>query len=180
MIAIELERDGDAIAIERILGDAFGPERHRKTAQRLREGQAPVLSLVARDDGRLIGTLRFWSVRIGRRHRALLLGPVAVDAAYRSRGVGAWLINTGLARAQAMGHRAVILVGDAPYYGRFGFATALTEGMMLPGPVDRARFLGLELEDGALAGVSGRVAADPDARNLSPQSRRAVKRVRAA
>jgi predicted N-acetyltransferase YhbS len=180
MTTIELERDGDAIAIERILDEAFGSERHRKTAQRLREGQTPVLSLVARDDGRLIGTLRFWSVRIGRRHRALLLGPVAVDVAYRSRGVGAWLINTGLARAQAMGHRAVILVGDAPYYGRFGFSTVLTEGMMLPGPVDRARFLGLELEDGALARVSGRVAADPDAHNLSPQRRRAVKRVRAA
>lgn len=177
MITIEFEREGDAAAIGRILDDAFGPERHRKTAQRLRDGQAPVLSLVAREDGRLIGTLRFWSVRIGRRHRALLLGPVAVDQTHRSRGVGAWLINTGLARAQAMGHRAVILVGDAPYYGRFGFSTAFTEAMTLPGPVDRARFLGLELEAGALAGVGGRVAADPAAR--MPQPRRA-KRVRAA
>jgi predicted N-acetyltransferase YhbS len=178
MITIELEREGDLPAIERILDEGFGSERQRKTAQRLREGQTPVLSLVARDDGQLIGTLRFWSVRIGRRHRALLLGPVAVDKAWRRRGVGGWLINTGLARVQAMGHRAVILVGDAPYYGRFGFSTAFTAGMTLPGPVDRARFLGLELEDGALAGVAGRVAADPDARAL-PQQRR-VKKVRAA
>jgi predicted N-acetyltransferase YhbS len=177
MVTIELERQGDAAAIERILDDAFGTERHRKTAQRLRDGQAPVLSLVAREDDRLIGTLRLWSVRIGRRYRALLLGPVAVDKGHRSCGVGAWLINTGLARAQAMGHRAVILVGDAPYYGRFGFSTAVTEGMTLPGPVDRARFLGLELEDGALAGVAGRVAADPDARMASPRQRRVAKRV---
>jgi predicted N-acetyltransferase YhbS len=182
MVTIELERDGDAAAIERILDGAFGPERRRKTAQRLRDGQAPMqgLALVAREEGRVIGTLRFWSVRIGRRHRALLLGPVAVDAAYRKRGVGAWLINTGLARAAALGHRAVILVGDAPYYGRFGFSMAMTEGMTLPGPVDRGRFLGLELETGALAGVVGRVAADPEARALAPVQRRAVRKVRAA
>jgi predicted N-acetyltransferase YhbS len=177
MVTIELERQGDAAAIERILDDAFGAERHRKTAQRLRDGRAPVLSFVAREDDRLIGTLRLWSVRIGRRYRALLLGPVAVDKGHRSRGVGAWLINTGLARAQAMGHRAVILVGDESYYGRFGFSTAVTEGMTLPGPVDRARFLGLELEDGALAGVSGRVAVHPEARMSPPQQRRAAKRV---
>ena len=180
MVTIELERGGDAAAIASLLDDAFGPERHRKTAQRLREGQAPVLSLVAREDDRLIGTLRFWSVRIGRRHRALLLGPVAVDKTHRSRGIGAWLINTGLARVRAMGHRAVILVGDAPYYGRFGFSTASTEGMTLPGPVDRARFLGLELENGALAGVSGRITADPEARTLPPQQRRVAKRMHAA
>jgi predicted N-acetyltransferase YhbS len=180
MITIELERDGDAGAIERILDDAFGPDRRRKTAQRLRDGQTPVLALVARERGHVIGTLRFWSVRIGRRHRALLLGPVAVDAAHRKQGLGAWLINTGLARADSLGHRAVILVGDAPYYGRFGFTAALTDGMTLPGPVDRARFLGLELEAGALSGAAGRVAADPDARTLAPQQRRAVKKVRAA
>lgn len=177
MVTIELERDGDAAAIERILDEAFGPERHRKTAQRLRDGQMPVLALVARENGRVIGTLRFWSVRIGRHRRALLLGPVAVDRTHRRRGIGALLIDTGLARAWAMGHRAVILVGDAPYYGRFGFSAAFTKAMTLPGPVDRARFLGLELEDGALTGAAGRVAADLDARMVSPLRRRAVVRV---
>ena len=182
MVTIEIERDRDAVAVDRILDDAFGAERHRKTAQRLRDGQVPVrgLSLVAREHGAVIGTVRFWSVRIGRQHRALLLGPVAVDAAHRKRGVGAWLINTGLARARSLGHRAVILVGDAPYYGRFGFSAAHTEGMTLPGPVDRARFLGLELEPGALNGATGRVSADPAMRVLFPERRRAAKRVRAA
>lgn len=182
MVTIDLEGAADSGAIEHLLDESFGANRHRKTAQRLRDGQAPVqgLALVAREGGRLIGTLRFWSVRIGNQHRALLLGPIAVDATCRGRGVAAWLINTGLARAQAMGHRAVILVGDAPYYGRFGFAAAVTDGMTLPGPVDRARFLGLELEAGALAGVAGRVGADPEARALAPVQRRAAKKVRAA
>src|SRR5262249_50146904 len=118
MVTIDLESAADRGAIEHLLDDSFGPNRHRKTAQRLRDAQAPVrgLALVARDRRRLIGTLRFWSVRIGDRHRALLLGPIAVDADCRGRGVAAWLINTGLARAKSMGHRAVILVGDAPYY----------------------------------------------------------------
>ena len=182
MVTIDLEGAADGGAIEHLLDDSFGRKRHRKTAQHLRDGQAPVpgLTFVAREGGRLIGTLRFWSVRIGAAHRALLLGPIAVDAACRGRCVAAWLINTGLARAKAMGHRAVILVGDAPYYERFGFSAATTDGMTLPGPVDSARFLGLELEPGALAGVTGRVAADPEARALAPMQRRAVKKVRAA
>jgi predicted N-acetyltransferase YhbS len=162
MIAIAPERAGDGAAVEALLDRAFGPERHRKTAQRLRDGQRPAhaLALVARAGATVIGTVRFWPVRIGRRHRALLLGPVAVDAAYRGRGIGASLIRAGLARAKALNHRAVILVGDAPYYARFGFAAQQAAAMELPGPVDRARFLALELVRGALTGAAGLVAAD--------------------
>lgn len=160
MVTIAPERAGDGAAVEALLDRAFGPERHAKTAQRLRDGQRPArgLALVARDGAVVVGTLRFWPVRIGRRHRALLLGPVAVDATHRSRGIGASLINAGLARAKALGHRAVILIGDAPYYARFGFTARYTAAMDLPGPVDRARFLALELTDGALAGAAGAVA----------------------
>ncbi len=165
MVAIELERPADGAAIEDLLDRAFGPERRSKTVQRLRDGRRPVrgLAFVAREGGSLVGTLRFWPVRIGTRHRALLLGPVAVDPACRGRGIGARLISAGLARAMALRHRAVILVGDAPYYQRFGFSATLTVDMDLPGPVDRARFLALELAAGALAGVSGAVVADEDA-----------------
>ena len=172
MATITSERAGDGAVVEALLDRAFGPERHRKTAQRLRDGQRPVrgLSLVARAGGAVIGTVRFWPVRIGRKHRALLLGPVAVDAAHRGRGVGAELIEAGLARARLLGHRAVILVGDAPYYARFGFSAQPTAAMELPGPVDRARFLALELEAGALAGATGLVRADAaiDVRALQP------------
>jgi predicted N-acetyltransferase YhbS len=172
MVTIASERAGDGAAVEVLLDRAFGPERQRKTAQRLRDGQRPArgLALGARVGATVVGTVRFWPVRIGHRHQALLLGPVAVDAAYRRRGIGASLINAGLTRAKALGHRAVILVGDAPYYARFGFAAQHTAAMELPGPVDRARFLALELEAGALAGVAGLVAADAaiDTRALEP------------
>lgn len=171
---IKLERDTDCAAIEQLLDRAFGVDRHEKTAQRLRDGQKPVpgLALVARQDGRLIGTVRFWPVRIGRRHRALLLGPVAVDAACRGRGVAAWLINTGLARAASLGHRAVILIGDAPYYERFGFSADATAAMELPGPVDRARFLALDLVPQALSGAAGLVTAGRTSDTRVPKRRR--------
>jgi predicted N-acetyltransferase YhbS len=180
MIAIAPERAGDGAAVEALLDRAFGPGRHRKTAQGLRDGQRPArsLALVARAGATVVGTVRFWPVRIGRRRRALLLGPVAVDAAYRNRGIGAALIRAGLARAKALGHRVVILIGDAPYYARFGFAARQTAAMELPGPVDRARFLALELVSGALTGAAGLVVADSaaasDLRSVAPS--RAIRR----
>lgn len=163
MIAILGETSGDAPAIEALLDEAFGPRRRLKTAERLREGRQPAagLSLVARDGGRLVGTARQWHVMAGERP-ALLLGPVAVRTGWRGQGIGAALVETTLKRAAASGHRAVILVGDAPYYTRFAFRRALTEGLALPGPVDLDRFLGLELVPGALAGAAGLVTAAGD------------------
>lgn len=149
----------DVAAREALLDDAFGPARFLKTCQRLRDGSAPApgLALVATDSvGGLIGTLRLWPVLAGGR-AALLLGPLAVAAQARSLGVGGALICESLARAADFGHRAVLLVGDAPYYTRFGFERRFTERLTMPGPVERARFLGLELVDGALLSVQGRV-----------------------
>ncbi|WP_029648355.1 GNAT family N-acetyltransferase [Methylocystis sp. SB2] len=149
----------DVAAREALLDDAFGPARFLKTCQRLRDGSAPApgLALVATDSvGGLIGTLRLWPVLAGGR-AALLLGPLAVAAQARSLGVGGALIRESLARAADFGHRAVLLVGDAPYYTRFGFERRFTERLTMPGPVERARFLGLELVDGALLSVQGRV-----------------------
>ncbi|MBI5313993.1 MAG: N-acetyltransferase [Methylocystis sp.] len=159
--AIRDEAPGDAKAREALLDDAFGPARFLKTCQRLRDGSAPApgLALVATDCvGGLIGTLRLWPVLAGGR-AALLLGPLAVAGQARSLGVGGALIRESLARAADFGHRAVLLVGDAPYYARFGFERRLTERLTMPGPVERARFLGLELVEGALHGVRGRVVA---------------------
>lgn len=149
----------DVAAREALLDDAFGPARFLKTCQRLRDGSAPApgLALVATDSvGALIGTLRLWPVLAGGR-AALLLGPLAVAARARSLGVGGALIRESLARAADFGHRAVLLVGDAPYYARFGFERRFTERLTMPGPVERARFLGLELVDGALSAAQGRV-----------------------
>lgn len=158
MIKIFTETPTDAPAIETLLDNAFGPRRHTKTAERLREGRRPAneLALVALDNRTLVGTIRLWHVEAGG-VPALLLGPVAVHEGWRNQGVGAALVETSLSRAQEQGHGAVILVGDAPYYGRFDFRRELTLGLTLPGPVNLDRFLGLELIPGALAGACGSV-----------------------
>lgn len=155
------ELPSDAAGIESLLDRCFGPDRHLKTCQRLRDGQIPAegLAFVVRGEGgAVIATLRFWETVIGGRTRALLLGPLAVSPDLQSRGLGGALIRHGLHEAAARGHGAVVLVGDAPYYQRFGFSGHLTAGMDLPGPVDRARFLALELRPEALAGAAGLVA----------------------
>ncbi|MGE0232726.1 MAG: GNAT family N-acetyltransferase [Flavobacteriaceae bacterium] len=157
-VTIRQEELADWNAIETILDTAFGEERYRKTAQRLREGRLPAegLSLVAVDGDQVVGTIRMWHVTAGN-VPALLLGPVAVDCARQGEGIGAQLIRQALARALGRAYRAVILVGDAPYYGRFGFNREHTRNLTLPGPVDPARFLGLELTQGSLKLARGMV-----------------------
>jgi predicted N-acetyltransferase YhbS len=86
-----------------------------------------------------------------------MLGPLAVADTCRNLGVGAALMDHALAAAVARGHRAVILLGDAIYYARFGFSAAKTGELMLPGPFERDRLLGLELGAGALDGAWGMV-----------------------
>lgn len=162
MAVILDEAPADAGAREALLDRAFGAGRFAKTCERLREGRTPArgLALKAVDEtGRMIGTLRFWHVAIGAARPALMLGPLAVERDAREGGVGAALMRAGLERAAELGHEAVILVGDAPYYERFGFAAGATEGLVMPGPVERERFLGLELEAGALQGAAGEVRA---------------------
>ena len=152
------ERAGDVPARERLLDAAFGPARFLKTCERLRAGRraAEGLSLVAEHDGELVGTVRLWHVDAGG-VPALLLGPIAVAGHLRSAGIGRKLMAESLFRAVCRGHGAVLLVGDAPYYERFGFTRTLTKALVMPGPVEEDRFLGLELEPHALAGARGLV-----------------------
>ena len=159
-ILVSLEAPCEVAAREALLDEAFDAARWTKTADQLREGRLPAkgLSLVAKDQGVVVGTLRCWNVRAGGKP-ALLLGPLAVAKSHRSCGIGAKLMREALWRAAMLGHRAVLLVGDAPYYARFGFAAALAAGLDLPGPVDRDRFMGFEIEDGALGGARGMVVA---------------------
>jgi predicted N-acetyltransferase YhbS len=160
-VEIAPETPADSSAIERLLDLAFGSDRMGKTVYKLRDGIGPVgeLGFVIRDqDGRLKGSLRFWPITIGdRRVPALLLGPIAVAPEDRGKGYAKALIWHGLGVARALGHRIVLLVGDAPYYEQFGFTRALAVDLSLPGWVDEARFLGLELVPGALSGVRGMV-----------------------
>lgn len=156
--AIRAERAADVAVREALLDACFGENRHGRTCQRLRDGRAPAagLALSAVREGTLVGTVRLWHVSAGGRP-ALVLGPLAVDPAFRELGIGAALMHQALAAARARGHAAVILLGDAPYYARFGFTGEKTGELSLPGPFERDRLLAIEFQAGALDGAEGMI-----------------------
>ncbi len=176
--AIRSERASDVVAREVLLDACFGDNRQQRTCQRLRDGRAPAegLAFSAVREGRLVGTVRLWHVSAGGA-RALVLGPLAVDPSCRKLGVGAALMNHALAAAKARGHGAVILLGDAPYYARFGFSARKTGELSLPGPFERDRLLALELSEGALDGVRGMIVPSGEVvMNIrAPRTRRALR-----
>jgi len=155
------ETPADAPAIERLHERTFGPGRFAKTAYRLREQAAPRpdLSFTARIGTLLVGSIWLSPVRIGET-KALLLGPLTVEPAFRERGVGQALIERALQEAKAKGHSLVILVGDEAYYGKSGFKRIPPGRATMPGPVDPARLLVAELAAGAFDGVSGAIRPD--------------------
>jgi len=155
------ETPDDAAAIERLHERTFGPGRFAKTAYRLREQAAHRLdvSFTARTGTLLVGSVWLSPIRIGET-KALLLGPLTVEPAFRERGVGLALIERALKEAKAKGHRLVILVGDEAYYGKSGFKPVPPGRATMPGPVDPARLLVAELEERAFEGVSGAIRPD--------------------
>ncbi len=161
MITLRHERPADTPAREALLDQAFGAARAKKTSQRLRHGRLPAdgLAFVAADGKQVVGTARLWPIACASGQPALLLGPVAVSADCRSRGIGAALVRRAIAAARRLGHGAVVLVGDAPYYSRFGFTAEKTGALKLPGPFERHRLLALELSPGALDGARGVIRA---------------------
>lgn len=165
----------DAPARENLLDRAMGRRRKLKSSEKLRRGRlpAPGLALCAHDgEGRLVGTVRLWDVFLGESgRRALLLGPLAVEPSLKGFGIGSALMREAIAEARRLGHKAILLVGDAAYYARFGFSAEKTGSLAMPGPYERERFLALELEANALDGVSG---------VLGPAGRKARAGLRAA
>jgi predicted N-acetyltransferase YhbS len=159
MVTIRLERSTDSAAREALLDRAYGDTRFAKASERLREGRLPAdgLSFAAVEAGRLVGTLRLWHVSAGPGRPALLLGPLAVAREHQRRGIGTKLMQRVLREARRLGHRALLLVGDASYYGRFGFIAAKSGALRLPGSYEQARLLALELIPGALDGAKGLV-----------------------
>jgi predicted N-acetyltransferase YhbS len=157
-LVLSPETAADAAAIDKLNDRAFGPGRFARTAYRLRENVPPDLSLsfIARVGTFLVGSNRMTPVRAGGA-AALLLGPLAVEPAFRSRGIGEALVEHSLAAARGAGHKLVILVGDEPYYGRMGFCCVPPGRLTMPGPVDLRRLLYCELVPGAFEGVSGPV-----------------------
>lgn len=155
---IRPERPEDADAVETLNNDGFGPGRYAKSAYRLREGVAPEasLSFVAIENGRALGSIRFWPIKVGG-ETALLLGPLAVQSDQRGRGIGIALMNHGIEQARAGVYGAIILVGDETYYKRVGFTRIAPGRIRFCGPVNPARILALALKPDALTNLSGDV-----------------------
>jgi len=158
---IRHEQLSDAPLLSQLSAEAFGPGRFARAAYRVREGAAPVagLSLTGWLADRLVAGIRFTAVAIGAEGRALLLGPLVVGPAYKGQGYGKALVSEGIACARERDFRLVLLVGDMPYYGRFGFSPVPPGQITLPGPVDPARLLALELVPEALRGAAGPMCA---------------------
>lgn len=155
--------DMDA-AVTALIDRVFGPGRFAKSSERLREGNTLLAdcSFLALRGGAPVGCCRMWPVTIGGEPVAFL-GPLAVDPEERSAGLGQALVESAVQAARAAGWRAVLLVGDGPYFGRIGFSNARTAGVVMPGPVDQRRVLLLPLREAGDEGLAGRVEIDPRA-----------------
>jgi len=157
--SILAEMPADAAAREALLDRAMGAGRTRKSSEKLRRGRRPAegLAFVARDQaGSVVGTVRLWDVVAGDSGpAAVLLGPLAVDPTLTGSGIGSALMRHAIVEAQRLGHGAILLVGDAPYYERFGFSAEKTSGLAMPGPYELHRLLALELTPGALDEAAG-------------------------
>lgn len=156
MYKLEEEAEADWWEVEALYDLCFAPGRTALSSYRLREGVEKVrpLCLTLREDGVLAAVIRYWPVRVGGQ-RVLLLGPVAVHPTRQGEGLGGMLMHESLARAHKLGWERVLLVGDAPYYNRFGFEKI--EGVDMPPPTNPDRILALELQPGAWEGVRGAV-----------------------
>src|SRR5690606_14220669 len=161
VLTILPEQPEDAPAIEKLCERTFGPGRFARSAYRLREGVShkAALSFTARIGTLLVGSVRLTPIRIGATP-ALLLGPLTVEPPFRSHGIGMALIEASLGAARQAGEKIILLVGDEPYYGRLGFRKVPRGQVKLPGPVDPARILVVELAPAAFEGVAGMVRPD--------------------
>lgn len=159
-IAYRPEQPADAPLIAALVDRAFGPGRHAKAADRLRESNhlIPDLSFTAWDGETLVGSVRLWPVAIGGAP-VVFLGPIAVEAELRKHRIGQTLVEKACEAAAKAGWRAVLLVGDAPYFGRVGFEAAPAAGVRMPGPVDQRRVLLKALREGGADGLAGLVTA---------------------
>lgn len=169
MIEILPETENGYPDLEQVLDRAFGPGRHAKTSERVRENGAafqPALSRVALMDGAAIGCCRIWRVAIGEAE-ALFLGPLAVEPDCQHHGVGADLVRASVEAARATPYPAILLVGAASFFAPLGFREVPRGRVLMPGPVDPGRFLGFSLRDGGLESLAGAVSAP---RGASPAS----------
>lgn len=151
-----LEDNAHNLQIEAMNAEAFGPARFTRAAHLIREagGHDVKLSFVALHGGAVVGSLRMTQIIIGDT-RALLLGPLVIRPEWKSRGLGAKLIHMSIDAGKDAGHKIVILVGDEPYYQRFGFRMVRHGDVVMPAPVNPLRLLSHEIEADAMKNVRG-------------------------
>ncbi len=157
MYRLEEETEADWWEVEALYDLCFAPGRTALSSYRLRDAVPPVaeLCLTLRDEYSILAAvIRFWPVLVGG-CKVLLLGPVAVHPTRQGEGLGGLLMQESLAEARRLGWERVLLVGDAPYYRRFGFTKI--DGVEMPPPTNPDRVLAHELQPGAWAGVRGPV-----------------------
>lgn len=155
MYHLNTETAQDWWEVEALYDVCFAPGREALSSYRLRDGVDPIpdLCLIARDqDGIVAAAIRYWPVLVGDLP-TLLLGPIAVHPTRQGEGLGALLINESMAEATRLGWERILLVGDAPYYSRFGFRKL--DHVTMPPPTNPDRVLGVDLAQGAWDGVSG-------------------------
>lgn len=175
---ITRETTADIAEREALLDRVMGEGRKRKSSEKLRRKRLPAdgLALIARDEnGIMVGTVRLWHISAGKKPDgknvpALLLGPLAVETSLAGRGVGSALMRQAIESAKQFGHKAILLVGNPEYYTRFGFIGGKTDALAMPGPVERHRFLALELENNYLSGAAGLLTATGKFNTLVPSN----------
>lgn len=149
-VRLAKERPGDAAVVDALVLAAFGPGRFAKTAERLREAAELAVGFCAFEGDHLIGSVRLWSIMVGEA-RSVFLGPIAVDATNRRGGLGAELVRACIDEARAMKLDGVLLIGDPPYFSRFGFVAV--PDAVFAGPVDHRRVMWRPITDAAPLGA---------------------------
>ena len=161
MFRIAPELPDDLPEVEYLYDLAFAPGRTALSSYRLREDidRIAELSLVARDQFDIVaGAIRYWPVRVGNANDpALLLGPVAVHPTRQGEGLGRMLISNSLERAIAANWSRVILIGDEPYYRKYGFTREFAKELDFPPPTNPDRLLAKALEKGAFDDIKGMI-----------------------
>ncbi|MCB1516784.1 MAG: N-acetyltransferase [Hyphomicrobiaceae bacterium] len=143
---------------ENLLDRVMGEIRFRRSSERIREGRMPsegLARIAVSEEGKVLGTVRLWDAAAGGLRGAVMLGPLAVEPDLKGQGIGQALMRDAIGRAGALGRSAIVLVGDAEYYCRFGFSAHAARRLAMPGPFERHRLLALELQRGALDRAHG-------------------------
>lgn len=153
MVDITRQTIRDNARIDELMAEAFGVDRFSRSVWALRPGPAvPELSLVIRDAGQMVGSLRFWEIMLGNQ-KILLLGPLAVSPQLRGKGYGKALVEDGLRRARTGDWPLVLVSGEIDYYPRLGFVPAAPYNLQWPGFIEQERLQFFELREGALAAL---------------------------